>query len=440
MHYVYHLHLAKTAGTTINKWLDELFHVCEAQPSDLSMYYRDAKTYSNIIGTANRKNANSLSLLKQTDLTRWFSLLHTHQSVLAVIPDRFFVFTFLRNPTERVLSQYRDHARLQPHDYQNLEPTMQEVIVTATKRSFRSMHACLHKNRFFRRNYEDHMCRMLINHLVSREEADQMRSTDRSRLAIEVLHERFGFVGITEQLNESVRLLAQRLEVPPPGPLGRLNPTKIADDHPEDIEIAASLSEGDQLLYDEGLKIFSDQCSKGNPSYSVENFEQEHAEETLTRLQPYWNYKEAVFDMNACFFGQGFHYRDAPGTDECARWMGPTREGTFFVRHPFPLQLRSEKGSHSVRIRLYIKGWVDRALRDTLQIFVDERQTEWHLRSFPGCDCIVAFEVKPIAAFLKIKLVGSDAKTDAELGRGTVDPRKKVLSLWKYSVECLPPL
>lgn len=438
MHCVYHLHLAKTAGTTINKWLDEFFHVCDAQPSDLSMYYRDEQVYSDVIGKGNRNKADNLSLLKQTDLTRWFTLLHTHQSVLAVIPDRFFVFTFLRNPVERVLSQYRDHARLQPHDYQNLEQSMREVIIAATKRSFRSVHAHLHENRFFRRVYEDHMCRMLINHLVSRDEADQMRSSDRARLAIEVLHERFDFIGITEKFDQSICLLSQCLKFPPPVSLGRLNPTKIADDHPEDVDIAANLSVGDQLLYDEGLKIFSDQRKKWGPCYTVENFEREHAEESLVKVQPSFSCKEAIFDMNAGFFGQGFHYRDAPGTDECARWMGPTREGTFFVRHPFPLQLRAKGGSRSVRIRLYIKGWVDHALRDTLQIFVDERQTEWHLGSFSGCDCIVTFEVKPTTAFFKIRLACAYARTDADMGNTTGDSRKKVLSLWKYSVECLP--
>jgi len=339
-----------------------------------------------------------------------------------------------------VLSQHRDFQRLVPTDYAWQPPFAVALHDASREMPFHEIHRRFSENLFFHDWYVDASCRRLLAHRLTREEFAKAEPERRADLAWQIVQERLDFVGITERMQETVSLLAERLHRPPPNKIERLNVTAsetVTEDCSLDRQAAEEITQGDRILYERAAAQFEDMIVSRPEPYCDSAFERHHAEYAVFELTPYFQGAEATFDMNMPLIGEGFHGRDSRGNGDCCRWMGTDSHATLYIRNIAPLGLRSDlySAGKQFRLKFHVRGWVSKELRHTLRIKVDGRDVTWHSELSPGCEEALVVTVEPARAFFKVEFFAESTLTDEEAGRPSEDLRPKVFNLWRYSVE-----
>jgi hypothetical protein len=422
---IFHLHIRKCGGTSLNAALDTQMHAERTRPFRYFDNRLGEKGIHNFAASHLDERSEAFAETARESIAL-FDLLYGHEDITPWLTDDDYVFTVLRHPQLRVLSQFQDYRRLVPQDYVQKSQDWQRMHdACRSVADFGALHAAFADSPLFRARFEDHQCRSLLNFEVTDAAFLAMAPAERAGRAFGRLQSRCARFGVLEEIGRLLDELARDLGWCPFGPLEVLNQTKADSPNSPEVEAAARmLTLGDQILYD---RVVAELQRRSFIPYSIEEFEREFAAARVLDLQPMRIGAEHVFDMNMPLIGRGLYGRDAVCTQECCRWLGVSDEALIYLPVPGP--------GARLTLRLYNKGWVDPALRERLTITVDGVPVRSWSESRRHVAEAICFNAVARRSWLRIGLHCDHAMTDTEAGRPSEDARRKVFNLWRYSYE-----
>jgi hypothetical protein len=450
---IFHMHIPKTAGTTVNTWLDTLAHVEKCAPTP-STEWQTEMSYGILLEQLRNSRPEDLPIVddetlypQRTDLDetqrrllrlcniiyswRYFSIIHRHNSIITERPAHSIVFTILRDPLERAVSQFVDHNSLRKEDYDNYSPDVVRALDTIRRNEFDELVRVYDKTEFVMTKYADAQCRVLLADRYKWRDFYALPPAERASQAIEVLESAYDFVGKQEALSESLRILSSMLGVCPPTALGKLNSRpnspRLRTVAPVAQRWLEENNQADRVVYDYALRRFErDRTLHG--SYDLNAFEEKHAAHRTAEISPMRIGSEFVFDMNMATVGAGLHQREAARSYDCIRWTGPQPKVDIYM--PVP-------AGKALRIRVYNKGWMDWGLRDSLAMEIDGLARAHRFEHPPKMAETFVVDARSSRPWLRITVRIAATKSDGDVGIASSDERKKGFALWGYSYEPL---
>jgi len=247
-------------------------------------------------------------------------------------------------------------------------------------------------------------------------------------LAHESLSRLFDFVGITEQLDLVAQCVARDLGASPPSTIGRHNAGAgdaekdgLSPDH---RALLATKWADDFSLYETAVRRFRDAAkSLAESPYDEQAFEDRHLMPRLAQLTPLIQGNERVFSLNDQIIGSGFLGRENRDTDNVCAWTGPGTRSVLYL--PVPV-------AESLELFLDISGSMTPAVRESLRIRIDGRDSPFH--SEPAAHCMERMIVPCTTsrAFAKVELLVDRTFTYPEIGRHSDDARRLGIALKAY--------
>jgi len=441
MRKLYHFHIAKTAGTTLNEWLDTYCHASRAQPANVQRNYvfdwREVAEEQEGI-----ERNRQLRVAFRQDIPLLYDVIHCHESVLGAVSEDTYVFTVLRDPVSRTLSQYRDFKRLQPHDYEYKKAPAIRMHQALCEKALHQVASEFKDEKVFRYAFEDPICRILaLDRLGGFGPFIKAPREQRIEAALQTLEEEFDFVGLTERFDETVTQLARVMQCPPPEGISRRNATnkEPSKDDLLDEEVAAELCAADVTVYNRAVELFESVISSEKDRYNTQMFEERFAATTVRRTQPYRVGEAFVYDMNMPVATTGFHARDAAGSEDCARWAGATRSATLYLDNPVYLEREQLTGkpSREVKVDFFLKGWVSTELRNGLRVLVDGEPVDWSASNAKDCFEVISVTHRPERSWFRVDFETERTMNDRDCGLMTDDTREKTFLLWKFRIEAV---
>ncbi len=426
---IFHLHVPKSGGTALNVWLDLNVHAERARPSGFMSPQADHWFFDQEGGKQLERRPPPLKRRAQESIRR-FDVMHGHVDITPWLTENAYVFTVLRDPAARSLSQFRDFRRLAAHDYTNKTDEAVAVHEACRTLPFHQIVARYGQSRFFRSTFEDGQCRILTQSSVKFPVFNSMSPEQRAAAARAAIEQRCARVGFQEHMEDLLNQIAFDFGWAPLRRLAMRNSTEESGGSESEADQAAaeSLTKGDQILTAWAVG-YSRQRAANDPPYGVAEFERNAVATRVRVLSPAEIGTEQVFDMNMPVIGWGFSGRDAPGTPECCSWIGPDGHAALYFPVPGP--------DMHVVIRLYIKGWVNENLRKTTSFLIDGNLVCPTSEERPGVREVLCFPATTRATWMKIEIRNSRTMTDTEAGRPSEDPRPKLFNLWQYSFQPL---
>ena len=298
------IHIPKTAGTTLTSLLDSKFHNKEICPAR--------------VGT-------ELVKISQADLAQYRLFRgHFFYDTGSLLPLDLVYVTLLRNPIERVISDYEFMRRCVPSRVEGMRN--HQKALTMTLKEYVSDPDNLS------------MANSQTRHLSLGQYKDSPEQW--LEVAKQNLAEKFAFVGLVEQFQDSMSLLSyifgwnplaeyQNLMVAPPR---RLKQEQI---EPEVLEAIASRNALDIALYDHAKKQFELRYAQmvqnlleqsDLPLTTLPNAAQMQGLLETSYRQRYAELdlmptSTLAFDFNQAMSGSGWHLRE--GVKSTFRWTGP---------------------------------------------------------------------------------------------------------------------
>ncbi len=410
-----HVHIPKTAGTSVNSWLDDLVSFERARPAVFPTRFAEFMRDHNVPVDVANELCSELSW-------KAYDIVHGHRDLIRAAPEGAFLFTFLRDPIQRAWSQYFDHSRLQEHDYAHLSKAFQRYHRAVRAHSFSQSLKTLRNEPVLREIYEDRQCRALVSWKYSLDAFHELSPRQRFEEAAEALTDKIDFAGIQEDVPRSMRALAAALGACPAQQVRHLNVverrTKAGEDEAVANAILAEMNQADQMLYD-----FATERSQASlaaaESYDEEDFESHYAHARVTALAKIVG-NTGLYTMNHPLIGTGFSGRDSAGTEECCRWTGPGTRSVIYL--PFT----------GNRLRIFIRGWIDDAVRESFRLRVNGQPVDFSFEKQEGAEDVAVFQPsKGAAPYLKIEMEVARTFKDQELGRPGGDTRSKGASIWR---------
>jgi hypothetical protein len=409
-----HMHVPKTAGTSVNSWLEDAVSFEKAKPDRfdglLDHWFRE-----NGIVSQRSIHANCLVCW---DL---FDVLHGHRNFLPERPANAIVLTVLRDPVQRAISQHHDMASLKEHDFRHMtNPNTLEFHRDCITMSFTELRGKWStRETTFTGHYVDYMCRIFLSRDHRLKEFMSLAPKKRFEGAFGIITASGMTVGITEQMEKSVHLFSKLIGVYPARNLPKYNVGRSVG-RPmttDDIAYLRSITAGDQMLYDHFRKEFD----AIEVAYSVADFERDRLPDAMRRVEVAEAKGFKVYGMNAALIGEGFWRRDGAGRPECCRWSGPGDDATIYI---------PAYASGEVVVEAFVVGWMSAAARASFAVRawdqpVKHRFALMHSRSFAD---VAIFRAAPRDGVLKIQF-HCDAKTDEECGHRRSDGRRKGFAL-----------
>lgn len=416
---IYHFHLPKCAGTSVNLWLDTLVHHERARPPAFARRWQlEHDTPEAFSPEGINPDYNDRLAAMRHYSWQWYDVAHSHRSLGEKWLKNSISFTIVRDPVNRTLSQYRDYHRLAPEDYAHKSDEARAVHDACRAHGVLSVAHAQADNPFFRLIFEDHQCRLLTQDVMNFDQFNALSPEEKCAAALAFIDTYMDETGTVETLADDLSRIADKLGVIPPARLVRANVTSGGTGE-LDADVTAKLQElnqADALLY----AALKDRCVAAGPAPRRARPDDDLIEMT----SPIRMGREDVFDMNMPFYGSGFQGRDAPGTLECCSWLGPAPEGEVFIP--------AQDGSY--KVRLFIKGWMDETQRDTLDIFINDQKQDWALEDRDNVHSCIACAGEAKNGWIKVGVTIDRTHSDSDLGRESGDKRKKGFNLWRYSI------
>jgi hypothetical protein len=421
---IFHAHVSKCGGTGLNAWLDTQVHAERARPPAFATQEMQRRSGGRVDDLDQRDPAMlALRAAVARDSIAWFDLLHGHLDLSPWLPTGSYVFTVLREPAARVVSQFRDYRRLAPHDYAAKDAAWRALHEACRMLpDFATLGATFRSNAPFRRMFEDHQCRALTQAAIPEAAFYALSPEARADAAWQFIQAGCRRAGVLEDLDALAAAVARDLGWCPPAGLERRNATDAAAPSAADLAAAEALVPADRLLH---RRLVAHLRRHPHPAHTVADFERDFAAPRLAALAPMRIGAEHVFDMNMPLPGFGLHGRDSPGTRECCCWFGAEPDAALYLPVPGP--------GLPLAFRLFNKGWVDPGLSSALRVTVDDVPVAWQAERRPEVSEAIRFRATTRRPWVKIGLHCDAAMTDAEAGRPGDDRRRKVFNLWRYS-------
>jgi hypothetical protein len=430
---IIHCHVHKTAGTSINRWLELLVAAEQARTSgedDLFSRRWNAAPHSPPPATG---PLDPLHAELGREARAYWDVIHGHSAALATAETSPYRFVILREPASRFVSFLKDWRRLPdsaleglPADQRALRLAARTLDAGAFARQFLDT-PTLHALR------QTHALRAAAAYALPAGRFPDGSASD-LEMAVAALDELFDFVGVFEQLDRVVHCIARDLGAAPPPGVGVLNagltdPARDVIDA-EGMATLRRLWADDFAVYEHAVRRFHERAGSAPDDYSEEAFERSHLAARLAQLSPRRTPWGRVFSLNDQVVGAGFLGRERPGSAAVAAWTGPLTRSVLYV--PVPAGERLD-------LFLDLDDWITDAVRSSLRVQVDGRPAA--LTTRPGRWCrerlwIPATTTRP---FVKLEILVDRTFTSAEAGGKESYHGKRGVALAAYGYRLTPP-
>ena len=339
---VYFLHIPKTAGTTFRVFLENQFPISQI-----------CRTYD-FYGMKQYGEAELAS----------FRLFRGHMgyNLVNLLPARPYTLVMLRNPIERAVSHF-EHIRRDPnhpkhHRIVSRGTTLKEYLEDPEL----SRDLVNGQTKPLSHHYDREVLRHLLKESGSPGEFGRLWERGRRTmgpaemlsLALERL-EGMDFVGIAEELEQSLQLASWLLEAPSPDTSQALNinpqRTSLEELDEETLELLHARLELDQRLYERGRELFRE---------GIERLKAADPEEGYRNR---WRRRSPVSELEFTFDhplpGSGWHQRELLPGRGLFRWTGPG------VRSSFDVKL---KPGSDYRLQIEVVAQAEEGLLDRLRL------------------------------------------------------------------------
>ena len=271
------------------------------------------------------------------------------------IPPPSFVFSMVRDPLDRILSNYiffRDQASLTDAPY------LQRQILLAREHTFAE---------YIERLPETGI---ICSNLQTSAFADDWlapRSTGENALKLAFDHTKaFDLVGIFERYDESLQMLCTRLGWMPWPSEVRLNTSRkserVADLDDRTLKLLRKQNESDIELYAYLADRFDNEYREHLRDFVRMNAIRRRQDVSAAAPPP----KAVDLFADAPIEGEGWYAREITN-GAYVRWLGPGKSATVTT----PIDRSS-----ALKVDLYIMGWIDLETMGSLALFVDGEPCE----------------------------------------------------------------
>jgi hypothetical protein len=422
---IIHQHIHKTAGTSINCWLDLLAPAERVRPADHESRFFSSRLGGQTLGILPEIPRALHAELGRESLAYW-DVLHGHSCGLALRHPSAYRFVILRDPTTRLLSFLRDWRRFQLDEVEAMlgeKGQWRRDALRLDASAFIAVHAATPS---FRRLSQAHA--LLEAAALALPEA-ALRSTG-LELARFALDELFDTVGVFEDLSSIVRSIARGVGAAPPVELGRANAGR-ADPSLDALspEAQAMLREAwadDYVLHEHAARLARRFAA---PDYDEATFESDHLMARLEQLAPRYTGWGRGWTVNDQIVGSGFHGREAANTSNVQAWTGPGTRSVIYV--PVPLD-------EWLDLFVDVMGFIDPRVRDSLRMRVDGREVAFARRPAKGIAERLWIRVGTVRPFLKLEIVVDRTYSPDELGFAGGDRRRLGLAVRGYGFRIVP--
>jgi hypothetical protein len=415
---IYHLHVPKTAGSTINAWLDDLAPYKQVRPrtfeGDLAKFLRTSSSASDNV-------RNSIVVDASWKL---FTVIHGHDNILSRMPNNAKSFVFFRDPVDRSISQHFDHSHLSPQDLLGLRHSG-AMLLDCQSLGIEDFLKKWHQSTQFQEIYCDRHCRSLTDHKITKHEFFGMTIEDRFSAARKVIDTEIGFVGLQSAFSESLYNLARFLQVCPPDIRPSINVRSKPIAAPTDLtlKLLGSVTQADHKLLKHVETLVASRKAHSHP-YSEKEFEEAYAKDRISDLKLRETALGLTYCMNDTLVGAGFWGRDGAGTLDCCRWTGPGSRSVIYLPNP----------AWACNIRIAVKGWMSVEVRKSFELWINDRRCDFVFEGGDNVADFICFEAGG-EDFLKIEFRVNAAVSDEECGRELSDGRRKGLAIWDIHIE-----
>jgi hypothetical protein len=449
-----HFHMKKTAGTTINNWLNMLVPASNARPADRGeRFFPAAKVSSRLVNELLTDTARFHPVIRTEcdwdnshtahafvenfalhaecgrEARAFWNVLHDHSPSLATADTSLYRFVVLREPISRLTSYVRDWRRLSEEDLRGLPPDAQAICRTAMYDDANTF-ICRHANdRLLRHMTQTHILMTAAIHGLPR---DYLACCDSSPLALAVkaLESLFDLVGVVECMDDVVRCIARDVGACPVECLGRWN-QGVADARrdllsEEALFLLRELLADDFELYTKARQMLEARLS---PTYSLTDFEANHLESRLQQLTPRFEAGQRWFSLNDQIIGYGLHGREAAETANVTVWSGPNSRTVLYL--PVPPRERLD-------LLVDVGGYIHPSVGDSLRVRVDDQERPVVRTTAIGVLERLIVPVHTTRPWCKLELLVDKTYTPSEAGHCSTDARRLGIALRRYGYALTP--
>jgi len=426
---IIHFHLPKTAGTSINRWLDLLTAAERARPADYDKTFFRRRIGREPAFVATEEEAGLHRELGRESRGSW-DVIHGHSVGLVTRHPSAYRFVILREPVSRLLSFLSDWRRL---------PSEQIEACADGTRALRRDAAALDASGFVTAHAESAVFRGMsqthaLRHAVALALPERVRTwpgaTD-LELARLALDELFDAVGVFEDLPGMVRRVARDVGAAPPAALGHAN-AGHRDDVRDVLSPAAAAALRSAWADDFALHEHATRLARGvaETAYDETDFENAHLARRLAQLAPRCTGWGRVFSLDDQIVGSGFHGREGARSSAVVAWTGPAARAVLYV--PVPADER-------IDLFVDVAGYVDARVRESLRVRLDGREVGFVRRPAATVEERLWIRVVTSLPFVKVELLVDETFSLDELGRSGGDRRRLGLAVRGYGFRVAPP-
>jgi hypothetical protein len=426
---IIHLHLPKTAGTSINRWLDLLAPAGRVRPADYDerFFIRRTATTAWAYPFPEATPEALYDDLGRESRAYW-DIIHGHAHSLVTRHPSAYRFVILRDPTSRLLSLLRDWRRLEPSAVERLAGPAGDVrrdALTCTANEFLERHA---RAPHFRLLSQAHTLREAAAPLPE----TALRSAQGGDLTVarRALDELFDYVGVFEDLAGAVRCVARDIGAAPPADVPQANAGR-RDPARDELSPAALALLRESWADDYALHEHAGRLARGfaAPGYDEAAFEQGPLMTRLAQLTPWYTGWSHGFSLDDQLVGSGFHGREVQHTSGVHTWSGPGSRSVLYVSVP---------PDERLDLFLDVAGYVDPRVRESLRVRVDGLEAPLVRR--PAADVAERIWIRAATSrpYAKLEILVDRSYSPDELGTGPGDLRQVGLALRGYGYRIVP--
>ena len=448
---IIHLHLHKTGGTSLNRWLDTLVPAARARPAtrrlDIdpaapvagSLFDDRARMWASArmqmcaaVAIPGRQATLSpphamrqfvLFSERGRDARAYWDVIHDHCPAVTTADPSAYRVVVLRDPLERFLSFIRDWRRLSESDLSVLPPDAVALRRAARDSDADGVVQCAVETGLIASFTQSTPLVSAAIHSLSPDVLADCGTEPRA-LAMRALDSLFDLVGVAERLDDVARCIARDCGACPVDSLGRLNqgvadPTRDALSA-ESLVILEELFAVDRELHRKAGAMLR---ARLEPAYCEADFEARHLERRLEQLTPRFADGERMFSFNDAIVGSGFHGREAAETEQVTVWTGPGTRSVLYL--PVPAHER-------LLISIDVGGSIHPSVGASLRIRVDGQARDFQRVSHGGGLERIVVPVQTTRPYCKVELLVDRTMTPAEAGLRDGDARRLGIALRGY--------
>jgi hypothetical protein len=418
---IFHYHLKKCGGSTLNRWLDTL-------TSDERAFNTVDRKGMTVFDTSSDGTQWSQRIIPSVakSVFHWSDVVHSHGPLRVYAPDGTFCFTVLRDPVQRLLSQVSDLRRLSDADTADHPPEWRACFEDSRRLSlkdFLDKHA--HRGGFW--FLDNYMTRALAAGRVGNE-LDEVRDPDRlCEVALLSLETDYDFVGLTDDMDLSRNAICAMVGLPPARKIPTINVSRMGGHPASELygldDVLDRLTRVDRVIYDRAQQLFFSRHKVMAEAYDTAAFETQHAARLLGEARGLSYDGATRYSVRMPIVGSGFHGRDGSGLPSCAVWSGPATRTTLYI--PTPSNMR-------LSLLVWIRGYVDGGQRGQLRVRVGGKPVTHNFELANGYADVLTVDTCTEKSFVRLEIDIDETLESGEPGTDLHDSRPRGFAFDSY--------